>query len=210
MGIDDIKKILFSIFLFIIIITTFSKARTISITPLYEGDVILSFGDSLTYGHGAKRKQSYPSILGKDIDYKIINSSKNGETSSKGLKRLKKVLKKYPDIKLLILCEGGNDILRRKSIPKLKSNLKKMIHLAKEKGIDVLLVAVPYKEGYIIDDLPIYKEIAEEEGIPLLSNTLGRILSNKSLKSDRIHPNAKGYNQMAQDIYQKMKKVGWI
>ena len=75
--------------------------------------VILTFGDSLTRGKGAKEDESYPVILEKLTGRKVINSGISGELSEEGLKRFPGVIEKHsPDI--IILCHGGNDILQKR------------------------------------------------------------------------------------------------
>ena len=45
-----------------------------------------------------------------------------------------------------------------------------------------------------------YQEIAEENSLPILSDALSEILSSTRLKSDHIHPNSMGYQQLAENI----------
>ena len=96
--------------------------------------------------------------------------------------------------------------MQRRSMEDLKQNLKTMIHMAKQKHIDVLLISVPNIGLFGLSPLPLYEEVAEEENIPLLSGMLADILSQPSLKTDQIHPNASGYKKMAERIYKKIKE----
>lgn len=176
---------------------------------LLTNDTILAFGDSLTYGHGANDHESYPALLSSLSGHKVINAGINAETSNEGLQRLPKLLENK-SIKLMILCFGGNDILRRQSMGTLKNNLKMMIHMAKTRNIDVLLISVPNINLFGLSPLALYEEVAEEEDVPLLSGVLAEILDNPILKSDQIHPNALGYKQMAEEIYHSLKTNGWV
>ncbi|SFZ98769.1 lipolytic enzyme, G-D-S-L [hydrothermal vent metagenome] len=175
---------------------------------LSKNDTILAFGDSLTYGFGADREESYPSRLTLLSGYNVINAGVNGDTSEDGLKRLAPYLEN-PSVKLMILFFGGNDILQKKSMLELKQNLLSMIDMAKEKNIEILLVSVPNISLFGLSSLDLYEDISDEEDIPLLKGMLSDILSNPSEKSDYIHPNAKGYEKMAKEIYKKLKKEGW-
>jgi len=193
--------ILFSLNLFI--------QKNKKMTLLSPNDSILSFGDSLTYGFGANPQESYPVLLSNKTGLKVINAGVNGDTSEEGLKRLAPYLED-PSVKLMILFFGGNDILQKKSMTSLKANLKTMINMAKAKNIDVLLVSVPNITLFGLSALELYEEVAEEEEVPLLSGMLAEILSDPSLKSDQIHPNAQGYSVMAEQIFESLKEQGWI
>lgn len=192
------------VFIFNILPKEHSKKNT-----LLPHDTILAFGDSLTYGHGSSYAESYPALLSSFSGHKVINAGINGETSGEGLQRLPKLLEDK-SIKLMILCFGGNDILRQQSMNTLKNNLKAMIRMTKAKEIDVLLVAVPNISLFGLAPLELYEEVAKEEKIPLLEGVLANILSQPSLKSDQIHPNALGYKQMADKIYESLVENGWL
>ena len=195
-----------AVFLLIAIVLFSISTKESTIQPLNPQDSILAFGDSLTYGYNANPNESYPVILSHLSGHKVINAGIPAETSHDGLRRLPKLLED-DSIKLMILFFGGNDIIQGLSIQSLKSNLKTMIHMAKEKGIEVLLISVPNLSLFGFSPLSLYEEVAEEENIPLLLGMLADIISKPSLKSDQIHPNAKGYKIMAEKIYEKLKEI---
>ena len=172
---------------------------------LSSNDTILALGDSLTYGHGATNNESYPTQLSSLTDYRVINAGMNAETSDEGLRRLPQLLEDR-SIKLMILCFGGNDIMQKRSMSSLKQNLKTMIQMAKAENIEVLLISVPNFTLFGLSPLGLYEEVAEEENIPVLSGVLANILSQPSLKSDQVHPNALGYKEMAEKIYASLKE----
>jgi len=201
-------KYLINLISVIVIIFTLIK-ETPTMQELQATDTILTFGDSLTFGYGAKRNESYPSVLATLIHSKVINGGVNGDTSSEGLKRLPKLLEDK-SIKLIILCFGGNDILRKLPMSELKDNLRNMANMAKAKNIKVLLVSVPNIGLFGLSPLDLYEDLSVEENVPLASGVLSGILSKGSLKSDQIHPNALGYKKMAKDIYNVLKKYGWV
>ena len=201
------KYIIIAIFS-ILIFLTLTKKETNSMT-LTSTDTILAFGDSLTYGFGASTKESYPERLSLLSGYRIINAGINGDTSNEGLKRLAPLIEDR-SIKLMILCFGGNDIIQKKSMSGLKQNLKTMIQMAKAKNIEVLLISVPNITLFGLSPLELYEEVAKEENVPLLSGVLANILSQPSLKNDQIHPNALGYKELAELIYESLKENQWI
>ena len=192
----------------ILILFSFSQKET-NIQPLNPQDTILAFGDSLTYGYNAEHSESYPAVLSHLTGYKVINEGVLGDTSVDGVKRLAPLLEDS-NIKLMILCFGGNDLIQGLSKENLKNNLKTMIHMAKEKNIEVLLISVPNLGLFGLSAMELYAEVADEENVPLLSGILANVLSQPSLKSDQIHPNALGYKMMAEKIYEKLKEESFI
>ena len=173
----------------------------------YRQHPILAFGDSLTYGTGADRHQSYPAMLQRMSGVKVVNAGVPGETSAEGLKRLQSALDEHHPA-LLILCHGGNDILRNLSKEALKANLSAMVRLAKGRGVDVLLVGLPDMATLGFGTLDLYEEVADAEGTMFESGIIGKIERNAALKSDRIHPNAEGYRMMAEKFYELLKEEG--
>ena len=162
---------------------------------LKDKSVILAFGDSLTYGFGADYNSSYPRFIESKTTLKVINAGVNGELTSEGLARLPKFLAHKPD--LVILCHGGNDILNKRSEEELKANLLAMIKLVRESGAKVLLVGVPDFSLFSFDTHDVYEEVVEETGVMFEDEILTYIETKRALKSDYVHPNAKGYELMA-------------
>jgi acyl-CoA thioesterase-1 len=174
--------------------------------PVHTG-TILAFGDSLTYGTGAERFQSYPAMLQRMSGVRVINAGIPGETSPEGLKRLGALLEQHrPD--LLILCHGGNDILRQMPRNALRSNLSEMVRMAKAHGAEVLLVGIPDIATLGFSTLPLYEEVADAEELMLEDDVIGKIMRDARLKSDRIHPNAEGYRMIAEAFYDLLQENG--
>lgn len=172
--------------------------------PLASDAVILAFGDSLTYGTGAAQTESYPAILATLTGRKVINAGIPGEVSAAGRARLSGVLDETQPA-LLLLCLGGNDFLRRLDAAQVKENLRSMVLDAKERGIAVILIAVPTL-GFGLQVPPLYAEIAGEVGIPLEGEIIADILSDSALKSDPIHPNAAGYRELAISLEKLLRR----
>ena len=196
-----------TLLLYIVIFTTSSCSDTSTqLSPLSVDAKILAFGDSLTYGTGAGNAQDYPTLLAKMTNLNIINEGVPGEISSKGLERLPTLLEKHhPD--LLILIHGGNDILRKHSRNELKQNILNMIVESQQRNIEVVLLGVP-EPGIFLKSAKVYEELAEETEIPAELKLLAKILGDNSLKSDAAHPNADGYQILAQGIFYFLKDHG--
>jgi lysophospholipase L1-like esterase len=73
----------------------------------------------------------------------------------------------------------------------------------------VLLLGTPEK-GLLMAPPKFYAEIAGELRIPYEGKVIGEILRDSSLKSDPIHPNARGYRLMAERIAALMRSAGAI
>ena len=168
--------------------------------------VVLAFGDSLTFGTGAGEADSYPAQLERLIGRKVVREGVPGEVSAQALARLPAALEEHQP-KLLLLCIGGNDFLRNLSQAEAAANVRRMIGLAKAKGIGVLLVGTPEK-GLFVSPPKFYEEIASELGVPYEGKVISEILRNSELKSDPIHPNARGYRLMAERLAELLKKSG--
>ena len=177
------------------------------LNKLPEDAVILAFGDSLTYGTGATKDHDYPYILTELTGREVINAGVPGEISREGRQRLPELLDEYePD--LLILIHGGNDFLRKIPTDQTQDNLKAMIAEAKQRNIPVVLIGVPDLGLILLHSAEIYSEIAEAEHIPIDPEILPDILSSNALKSDMVHPNDLGYQQLAQGIANLLKQQG--
>ncbi len=175
---------------------------------LAPDDVILAFGDSLTYGTGAERQESYPAVLSQLIGRQVINAGQPGELSEAGLKRLSGVLDRHQPA-LLVLCHGGNDLLRRKPSAQAEENLRQMVFMAKARGIPVVLVGVP-PPGLWLSAADYYEKIATDMRIPYQGEVLPEILGENGLKSDMVHPNRDGYRIMAESIAALLRKAGAV
>ncbi len=177
---------------------------------LRPNDVVVAFGDSLTSGVGAKPELSYPAHLHRYIGRKVVNAGVPGETSAEGLNRLPGVLEQYkPD--LLIICHGGNDILRHLDREKLKINIGQMCKIAQNRGIGVVLIAVPAPgPGLKLNDLPLYTEIGKELNIPVLSGTLAELIPDNRYHNadDPVHLNGLGYKKLADSVAAMLAKIG--
>lgn len=177
--------------------------------PLLASDAsILAFGDSLTAGYGAGEAESYPAVLARLTGRVVVNAGVPGELSAAGLQRLPELLEREHPA-LLILCHGGNDLLARQDHQSIAGNLRSMLRIAVERGVPVLLVAVPSPD-LSLKPPPFYEELSREFNIPIEQKGLAHILAKGSLKSDHVHPNAAGYRMLAEDLAKLLKKSGAV
>ena len=170
--------------------------------------MVVAFGDSITFGTGAAPHESYPVVLEKIIGRRVVNSGVPGEVTAEGLARLPKVLEREKPA-LVIICLGGNDLLRGMSKKQAADNIREMIRLTVQHGAAVILIGTPAL-GLSVSPEPFYREIAKEMNVSLEEKTLSDILADSALKADLIHPNAAGYRRLAEAIAAHMKKSGAI
>jgi lysophospholipase L1-like esterase len=178
----------------------------VALPPLAPDAVVLAFGDSLTHGTGASDYQSYPAVLAQRTGRTVINAGIPGEETDKGLRRLPGLLDRHqPD--LVILCHGGNDILRKRDPDATEANLREMIRIARERNIPVVLIAVP-KVGLFLSPADFYATIAADMQVPIENDILADLLGENRYKSDHVHPNAAGYARLAEAVQTLLNRHG--
>lgn len=168
--------------------------------------VILAFGDSITFGTGVAPEDSYPGVLERQTGRRVVSAGVPGEMTVAGRARLASVLDEHKPA-LMILCLGGNDFLQRQDEARTTENLRAMLSLARDRGVAVLLVAVP-RLGMGLEVPKFYGELARDFNLPLEEKILKQILSTNSLKSDPIHPNKAGYAMLADAVASMLRDAG--
>jgi acyl-CoA thioesterase-1 len=176
------------------------------VAKLAATDVVLAFGDSLTYGTGAKAEDSYPVVLGQLIGRTVVRSGVPGEQTAGGLARLPEVLDEHKP-RLVIVCLGGNDMLRKGTPENIEANLRKILAEIKSRGIDAMLIGVP-TPSLIANPPEFYSKLAKEFAIPYEGDIITSVLYKSDLKSDPIHPNAAGYRKVAEAVAELMRDAG--
>ena len=169
--------------------------------------VVLAFGDSLTYGTGADEAESYPAQLESLIGRRVVRAGVPGEVTAQALARLPQVLDEHSP-RLLLLCIGGNDFLRRLGDAQAEANVRAMVKLARERGVEVVLIGTP-QPGLRPTPPPFYEAIAEDFGLPY-DEVMVEVLTDGTLKSDPIHPNARGYRRIAERLAERLRQSGAI
>ncbi|MES2365554.1 MAG: GDSL-type esterase/lipase family protein [Pseudomonadota bacterium] len=171
-------------------------------------DVVLAFGDSLTYGTGVDEANSYPVQLSQLIGRKVVAAGVPGELTAQGVTRLPRVLDAVHP-KLLLLCLGGNDLLHKLDAATIATNLRTMVYEARQRGIAVVLIGVP--EPKLFGGVPkFYADIAAKADVPYESRILKTVLFDNTKKSDPIHPNAAGYRMIAEALAKLLHQTGAI
>lgn len=179
-------------------------------TPVAAGSTVVALGDSLTYGYGTSPETAYPTVLASLSGWTVVNAGVNGDTSADVLARLDDITAQQPD--LVLLGVGGNDVLQRINPETTRSNLVAIIRALKAADSQVILIAEPHFSVSAlfgrVSDNPVYEDVAESEEVLLYEGGWSEILSDDSLKSDKIHANAAGYRQFAEDLYTYLQEAG--
>jgi lysophospholipase L1-like esterase len=170
--------------------------------------VVLAFGDSLTYGTGATESESYPAQLEKLIGRRVVRAGVPGEVTAQALARLPSALDEH-EPRLLLLCIGGNDFLRRLGNGQAESNVRAMVKLARSRNVEVVLIGTP-EPGISVTPPAFYAGIAKQFTVPYEDAVIGDVLRNNELKSDPVHPNARGYGIIAERVAERLRKSGAI
>jgi acyl-CoA thioesterase-1 len=170
--------------------------------------VVLAFGDSLTFGTGAAEQESYPVQLEALIGRRVVGAGIPGEVTAQALARLPAALDEHAP-RLLLLCIGGNDFLRRLGNGQAEQNVHAMVKLAKSRGVDVVLIGTP-EPGLVVSPPGFYARIAKEFRVPYEEGVITEVLKDAGLKSDQVHPNAKGYRIIAERLAADLRKSGAI
>lgn len=177
---------------------------------------IVAFGDSLTIGLGLTEKESYPSLLQAKLeadgfDYEIVNAGVSGDTTAGGLNRIDWSLNQ-PNVEILILELGANDMLRGLPVDQMKTNLSEIIRRAQAKNVRVLLcgmyASTSMGADYQREFTKAYKDLATEHKVAFLPFFLEGVGGIAKLnQADGIHPNAEGAQIIANTVYKQLRPL---
>lgn len=177
---------------------------------------ILIYGDSLSAAYGISTQQGWVTLLQKKLEaehyqYRIVNASISGETTSGGLSRLaSKLAETQPAIVLLEL--GGNDGLRGLPIREMHHNLDQMIKLSQKAGAKVLLIGMQippnYGLNYAKSFSQTYSDLSQAHNIKLLPFLLEKIATQPQFTlEDGLHPNSLAQPLLVNTIWPYLKSL---
>ena len=170
---------------------------------------LVFLGDSLTAGYGLNLSEAFPAkvqekLRSAGMAWKVVNAGVSGDTTRGGLERVGWVLKAQPSI--VFICLGANDGLRGLAVEESRKNLKAIIDAFLAKHVQVLLggmeLPVNYGSSYREEFRQMYVSLAEEYRLPFLPFLLeGMALKPELTLQDGIHPNAKGTDVIAENVW---------
>lgn len=195
------NKLLFVAFVAFIALSGCAKREIKNIDA--KGKNIICFGDSITFGYGAEPGEDYPSRLAKMVSIPVINSGISADTSIDALKRINSdVLEKEP---LLVIIEfAGNDFLKKVPMEVTLANVREMARFCQASGAMVAIADI--SAGMFLREYRIaLSKLARQEQAIFIPGLLSGIITNPSMKSDFLHPNANGYRIVAERVYRVIK-----
>lgn len=186
-------------------------------SPLAAKPVILSVGDSLTFGLGVPADKTWPALLEAKLKadgypgVKVINAGSSGATTAFGVSTLKFHLKRgKPD--LIIYALGANDGLRGIDPATTQKNLSTAMEMIQAQGVKVLLLGMKappnYGEKFPKDFESSFVKVKDKYKPAFVPFFLEGVAGKPELnQADGIHPNEKGYEQVLSLIYPKVKEL---
>ena len=185
-------------------------------TSAQATQTIVVFGDSLSAAYGIQQNEGWVNLLQnkltqQKLDYKVVNASISGETTSGGLGRFKAMLETHkPDIVIIEL--GANDGLRGLSVKEMHSNLDSMIKQAKAIKAKVMLLGMRIPPNYGIQYTQqfseTYSNLTKEFDLVLVPFFLDGVAGNPSLiLDDGLHPRAAAQAKLLENIWPKLEKM---
>ena len=196
------KKIILAVLLLAVIVYMSGKKKPEIKNVGNTGANVVVFGDSLSYGYGAPRGQSYPDLIARKIRRSVINLGRNGETAVGATHRIEEALEQNP---YMVLIEfGGNDFMRGVDFQQTVQAVSDMIDRVQSAGAVAVVVDTGGFYG-MKKYSKAYQKLAKEKGAVFVKGILDGVFGKTALMSDQIHPNAKGYEIVADKVYQDIK-----
>lgn len=165
------------------------------------GTDIVAFGDSLTYGKGAAREESYPALLQQGLGRRVVNLGRNGETAVGAAARIQEALAGQP---YMVLIEfGGNDVMRSVPFEQTVAAMERMVDAVQQAGA-VAVVVDTGGSSLMGRYSKAYKKLARAKGAVFVPGILDGLWGKRELMSDQVHPNARGYRLVADKVQREI------
>lgn len=177
---------------------------------------ILVFGDSVSAGYGLAQGTGWVDLLRARLarapyDYKVVNASVTGETTTGGKARLDALLARHTP-QIVILALGGNDGLRGANTDTINANLTAMIADCRGHRSKVLLVGmrVPpnYGSDYEKKFRTLYVAVAKAQRVPLAPFLFEGFATDRGkFQPDGIHPTAAAQSTMLDTVWLHLRPL---
>ena len=173
-------------------------------------------GDSLSAAFGIPLEAGWVNLLRQRLaergyDYKVINASVTGDTTSGGLARLPGLIERERPA-VVVIELGGNDGLRGITPAVMADNLSRMVGLVREAGGSVLLLGVELPANYgpsfraMFHD--VYYAVSSSESVPLVPSFISGVAMDPALmQEDGIHPNVTAQPLMLDTVWPELEPL---
>lgn len=186
-----------------------SRATAEAAAAAGDPPLVVFLGDSLTAGLGLSESEAYParieaSLLEEGFPVRVVNAGVSGDTSAGGVARLDWLLSQGPEV--VVVGLGANDGLRGLPLEATEENLRQIIGRSREAGARVVLLGMRIPPSYGFEYAGrferLFEEVADDLDVPLVPFLLDGVAARPALNlPDRIHPNARGHEVMAETVY---------
>ncbi|HET8707809.1 MAG TPA: arylesterase [Pseudomonadales bacterium] len=181
-----------------------------------NAQTLLVMGDSLSAAYGIPVESGWVKLLEirlskENPGWTVVNASVSGETTSGGLARFKPLLDQHkPNVVIIEL--GANDGLRGLSLEDMKSNLAKMIELARSSGARVVLFGMKLPPNYGIRFTQrfeqVYADLEASSGVALQPFFLDGVAGHPELtQADGLHPVASAQPIILENVWPLLQKT---
>lgn len=181
--------------------------------------MLLVLGDSLSAEYGLARGAGWVALLEKrlaaeKLDWRVVNASISGETTSGGRSRVAALLKEHRP-RVVVVELGGNDALRGLPLDMTRNNLTEISRAAKAAGAQVLIagMAMPpnYGRAYGEAFTALFATVAKAEKTALVPFFLAGVAdvphADDLFQADRIHPKAEAHPRMLANVWPALRPL---
>ena len=191
-------------------------AAVLALPAAAPAATMLVYGDSLSAGYGLPQEQGWVSLLAQRLhaekfDYKVVNASISGETTSGGRSRIGSALKTHRP-ELVIIELGANDGLRGTSLAAMRTNLEAIVDACKATNAAVLLVGIRLPPNFGMDYTSkfqqVFSDVARSRKLrpaPFILDGFGE--KRELFQADGIHPTAAAQPLMLETVWKELKPL---
>lgn len=177
---------------------------------------LLVLGDSISAEYGLQRDSGWVKLLEARLrderyDYRVVNASVSGETTSGGLARVDELLKRVkPSVVVVEL--GGNDALRGLPLANSADNLGAIVSRSQKAGATVLIVGmqIPPNYGKAFADrfAAVFTSTAKRYGTALTPFFFEGFADRFDLfQPDRIHPTVAAQARLLANVWPDLQPL---
>ncbi len=144
-------------------------------------------------------------------NYRVINASISGETTSGGLARIGQALKIHQPA-VVIVELGANDGLRGLPLDEMRSNLAAIIEQSRRSNAQVLLLGMRlppnYGPSYTRKFHETYVDLAKRYRVPFVPFLLEGVATDFSLmQGDGLHPAAAAQPRVLDNVWKYLQDM---